>query len=292
MITLQEIVFRLETFWAQHGCIIHEPYDLEVGAGTMHPETFFRVLGPDPWSVAYVQPSRRPADGRYGENPNRLFKHFQFQVILKPAPANVQDLYLDSLTALGLDIMRHDIRFEEDDWEAPTLGAWGIGWQVLCDGLEITQFTYFQQAGGQDLEVIPVEITYGLERIAALLNAEDNVYHVPWAPNVTYRDIRWQEEYQWSKYAFELADTDQHFRWFEGFEQEGYRALEHGLWLVAYDYCLKCSHIFNILDARGAIGVTERARFIQRIRRLAVQIAQAYLHARTMSQSAPSVVSG
>ncbi|MCS7313761.1 MAG: glycine--tRNA ligase subunit alpha, partial [Acidobacteria bacterium] len=199
--TFQDVTHRLRTFWADQGCVVQEPYDLEVGAGTMHPETFFRVLGPQPWRVAYVQPSRRPADGRYGENPNRLFKHYQFQVILKPAPDDVQDVYLQSLAALGLDVAAHDIRFEEDDWEAPTLGAWGIGWQVLCDGLEITQFTYFQQAGGLDLTVIPVEITYGLERITAMLNGLDDVYAVPWSRDVTYRDVRWQEEYQWSRYV-------------------------------------------------------------------------------------------
>lgn len=276
MLTFQDVIHRLRTFWAGQGCVVQEPYDLEVGAGTMHPETFFRVLGPQPWRVAYVQPSRRPADGRYGENPNRLFKHYQFQVILKPAPDDVQDVYLQSLAALGLDVAAHDIRFEEDDWEAPTLGAWGIGWQVLCDGLEITQFTYFQQAGGLDLTVIPVEITYGLERITAMLNGLDDVYAVPWSRDVTYRDVRWQEEYQWSRYAFEEADVERHLRWFEDFEQEGYRALERGLWLVAYDYCLKLSHLFNVLDARGAISVSERARRIQRIRALAVRIAQAY----------------
>lgn len=276
MITFQEIIQRLRSYWMNHGCVIQEPYDVEVGAGTMHPETFFRVLGPKPWRVAYVQPSRRPADGRYGENPNRLFKHYQFQVILKPAPADVQALYLESLEALGLPLQEHDIRFEEDDWESPTLGAWGIGWQVLCDGLEITQFTYFQQAGGLNLSVIPVEITYGLERIAMLLNHLDDVYTIPWADQVPYRDVRYEEEYQWSKYAFESADISMHFDLFDRYEQEGHRLVDEGLWLPAYDCALKCSHLFNMLDARGAISVTERHRRIQRVRTLAVRIARLY----------------
>ena len=277
ILTFQAIIQRLRDYWMDRDCVLQEPYDLEVGAGTMHPETFFRVLGPEPWRVAYVQPSRRPADGRYGENPNRLFKHYQMQVILKPAPEDSQELYLESLEALGLKVARHDIRFEEDDWESPTLGAWGIGWQVLCDGLEITQFTYFQQAGGVDLEVIPVEITYGLERIAMLLNGLDDVYAIPWSPGRSYRDVRWPEEVQWSAYAFEHADPEAHFQWFDMYEKEGHRLVDEGLWLAAYDYVLKCSHIFNILDARGAISVSERHKRIQRVRALAVRVARAYL---------------
>ena len=276
-LSLQEIIQTLEEYWAEQGCLVHEPYDVEVGAGTMHPETFFRVLGNEPWNVAYVQPSRRPADGRYGDNPNRLFKHHQFQVIMKPAPENIQDLYLESLKRLGLSIEDLDIRFEEDDWESPTLGAWGIGWQILCNGLEITQFTYFQQAGGCDLKVIPVEITYGLERICMCLQEEDNVYRIPWGDHVPYEKVRWDEEFQWSKYAFELADIDLHFKLFDQFEHEGYRLIEEGLWLPAYDYVLKCSHIFNILDARGAISVSERQKRIQRVRALAVRVARLYL---------------
>lgn len=277
MITFQEIIQRLKSYWSSQGCILQEPYDVEVGAGTMHPETFFRVLGSGEWRVAYVQPSRRPVDGRYGENPNRLFKHYQLQVIMKPAPDTIQGIYCESLENLGLDLKVHDIRFEEDDWESPTLGAWGIGWQVLCDGLEITQFTYFQQAGGVDLDVVPVEITYGLERIAMLLNGIDNVYRIPWNDRWTYEDVRRQEEYQWSYYAFEMASLEDHFQWFDAFEKEGHRLADEGLWIPAYDYTLKCSHIFNMLDARGAISVSERQKRIQRVRALAVRTALGYI---------------
>ena len=278
--TLQEIVFALQRFWSERGCLIHQPWDAEVGAGTMHPETFFRVLGPRPWSVGYVQPSRRPADGRYGENPNRLYKHEQFQVILKPPPAAIQDLYLDSLKAIGIDPSAHDVRFEEDNWESPTLGAWGIGWQVLLDGQEITQFTYFQQAGGIDLAPISGEITYGLERIAMYLQDVDDVYRLRWSKDTLYRDVRHEEEYQLSRYSFELADVDLHRRGFDAALGEGWRLLgTDRAYLPAYDWCLKSSHAFNVLDARGAISVTERAGMILKIRKLACAVAKAYVEA-------------
>ena len=282
--TLQEIIFALERFWSERGCLIHQPWDAEVGAGTMHPETFFRVLGPRPWKVGYVQPSRRPADGRYGENPNRLYKHEQFQVILKPPPAEIQDLYLDSLKAIGIDPSLHDVRFEEDNWESPTLGAWGIGWQVLLDGQEITQFTYFQQAGGIDLAPIAGEITYGLERIAMYLQDVDDVYGLRWSQDTLYRDVRHEEEYQLSRYSFELADPDLHRRTFDSALAEGWRLLGTAggrAYLPAYDWCLKSSHAFNVLDARGAISVTERAGMILKIRKLACAIAKAYFDAVT-----------
>jgi glycyl-tRNA synthetase alpha chain len=280
--TLQEVVFALERFWSDRGCLVHQPWDIEVGAGTMHPETFFRVLGPRPWRVAYVQPSRRPADGRYGENPNRLYKHFQFQVILKPPPADVQDLYLQSLVALGIDPAAHDVRFEEDNWESPTLGAWGIGWQVLLDGQEITQFTYFQQAGGIDLAPISAELTYGLERIAMYLQDVADVYDVRWSADHTYGEARQEEEYQLSRYSFELADPELHHRLFQSYLAEGRRVLEaegDRTVLAAYDWCLKSSHVFNVLDARGAISVTQRAGMILSIRKLACAIAERYVAA-------------
>ena len=276
-VTLQDIVASLQRYWAERGCLIHQPWDAEVGAGTMHPETFLRVLGPDPWKVAYVQPSRRPADGRYGENPNRLYKHQQLQVVLKPPPADIQDVYLGSLVALGIDPAAHDVRFEEDNWESPTLGAWGIGWQVLLDGQEITQFTYFQQAGGIDLAPISGEITYGLERIAMYLQDVDDVYAVEWAPGVLYRRVRQEEEYQLSRYSFELADTDLHRRLFEDALKEGWRLLDldkgSRTVLPAYDWALKASHAFNVLDARGAISVSQRAGMILGIRKLSCAIA-------------------
>jgi glycyl-tRNA synthetase alpha chain len=278
--TLQDLVFTLERYWADRGCLVHQPWDSEVGAGTMHPETFLRVLGPKPWKVGYVQPSRRPADGRYGDNPNRLYKHQQYQVILKPPPADIQDQYLGSLAALGIDPARHDVRFEEDNWESPTLGAWGIGWQVLLDGQEITQFTYFQQAGGIDLAPISGEITYGLERIAMYLQDVDNVYDLEWAPGVRYRDVRHEEEYQLSRYSFEQADAALHRELFEKYLAEGWRLLEDPQkrsFLAAYDWCLKSSHAFNVLDARGAISVSERAGLILKIRKLACAIAAAYV---------------
>ncbi len=277
--TLQEILFALERYWSERGCLIHQPWDAEVGAGTMHPETFLRVLGAKPWRVAYCQPTRRPADGRYGENPNRLYKHEQFQVVLKPAPGDVQDVYLGSLVALGIDPAAHDVRFEEDNWESPTLGAWGIGWQVLLDGLEITQFTYFQQAGGIDLQPISAEITYGLERIAMYLQGVDDVYDVRWSSDRLYREVRHEEEYQLSRYSFELADVELFRELFEKYLKEGWRTLEtpggRSL-LAAYDWCLKSSHAFNVLDARGAISVSQRAGMILGIRKLACAVAAAY----------------
>ncbi len=277
---LQDIILALSHYWARRGCLIHQPWDSEVGAGTMHPETFLRVLGPEPWKVAYVQPSRRPTDGRYGDNPNRLYKHQQFQVILKPPPVDIQEQYLGSLVALGIDPARHDVRFEEDNWESPTLGAWGIGWQVLLDGQEITQFTYFQQAGGIDLAPISGEITYGLERIGMYLQDVDDVYNLEWAKGVLFRQVRHEEEYQLSRYSFEMASAELHRDLFEKYLTEGWRLLEdegHRAYLAAYDWCLKGSHAFNVLDARGAISVTERAAMILRIRKLACAIAAAYV---------------
>ncbi len=256
--TFQETVLTLKGYWSDRGCIIQEPYDVEVGAGTMAPETFLRVLGPDPYRVAYIQPSRRPADGRYGENPNRLYKHQQLQVILKPSPADVIDLYLGSLQAIGINLGKHDIKFEEDNWEAPTLGAWGIGWQVMLDGLEISQFTYFQQCGGFDLDLIPAELTYGLERIVAFLQNVDSVYDIEWAPGFSYSDVRLQDEQQFSRYNFELADVGMLWQLFDLHEKE-------------------CSHIFNLLDSRGAISVTERVGVIGRVRRLALGVAEAWM---------------
>ncbi|MGH9491872.1 MAG: glycine--tRNA ligase subunit alpha [Terriglobales bacterium] len=276
--TFQDLILQLQKFWAEHGCVLQQPYDLEVGAGTMAPETFLRVLGPKPYNVAYVQPSRRPADGRYGDNPNRLYKHTQLQVILKPPPENVQELYLESLAAMGIDLRRHDIRFEEDNWESPTLGAWGIGWQVMLDGLEITQFTYFQQCGGMDLDPISAELTYGLERIAAFLQDVDSVYDIVWAPGVKYSDVRHAEEKQFSVYNFEAADVEKTWEHLRLYEAECKALLGGNAVLAAFDLCLKCSHLFNILDSRGAISVTERVGVIARIRNLAVGVAKAYLH--------------
>jgi glycyl-tRNA synthetase alpha chain len=314
-LTFQELILRLQAFWAERGCVLQQPYDVEVGAGTMAPETFLRVLGPKPYKVAYVQPSRRPADGRYGENPNRLFKHTQLQVILKPPPENVQELYLESLGAIGIDLRRHDIKFEEDNWEAPTLSAWGVGWQVMLDGLEITQFTYFQQCGGVDLFPISAELTYGLERIAAFLQDVDSIYDIVWARDpetglaTTYGDVRLADELQFSVYNFEVADVEKTWKHFELYEAECKELLKQyaGLGdqnprlvssknveattgqpesaqaksrfplLAAYDLCLKCSHLFNILDARGAISVTERVGVIARVRALAVGIAKAWV---------------
>ncbi|CAD7782871.1 MAG: Glycine--tRNA ligase alpha subunit [Candidatus Methanoperedenaceae archaeon GB50] len=277
---LQEIIFALERFWADQGCIIEQPYDIEVGAGTFHPATFFRVLGPEPWQVAYVQPSRRPTDGRYGQNPNRLQHYYQYQVILKPSPIDVQELYLKSLEKLGIILKEHDIRFVEDDWESPTLGAWGLGWEVWLDGMEITQFTYFQQVGGFDLSPISAEITYGLERIAMYLQEIDNLFEVSWAPGITYGDLHFQEEVEGSKYNFELANVKMLLQLFQFFEKESENLLEAGLVLPGYEYCLKCSHIFNLLDARGAISVAERTQYIARVRRLAHLSAERYLEQR------------
>jgi glycyl-tRNA synthetase alpha chain len=273
--TFQEMVFLLKRYWSDRGCIIQEPLDLEVGAGTMAPETFLRVLGPKPYRVAYVQPSRRPADGRYGENPNRLYKHQQLQVILKPSPADVLDQYLASMEAIGIDLRKHDIKFEEDNWEAPTLGAWGIGWQVMLDGLEITQFTYFQQCGGIDLDLVPAEITYGLDRLAKFLQGKDSVYDVEWTKGVLYSEIRLAEEQQFSKYNFELANVDRLWRLFNEYEAECLDLLKRkDAILPAYEQALKCSNLFNLLDSRGAISVTERVGVIARVRKLAVGVAQ------------------
>jgi glycyl-tRNA synthetase alpha chain len=293
-LTFQELIFTLQRFWAEQGCILQQPYDVEMGAGTMSPETFLRVLGPKPYSVCYLQPSRRPADGRYGENPNRLFKHTQCQVILKPPPENVQDLYLRSLEAIGINLRKHDLKFEEDNWESPTLGAWGIGWQVMLDGLEVTQFTYFQQCGGVDLDPISAELTYGLERLCAFLQDVDSVYDIVWARNptsgkeTTYKDVRFAEELQFSVYNFETADMEKTWEHLRLYEAEcralidGYtaakksgKAARYPL-LAGFDLCLKCSHLFNLLDARGAISVTERVGVIGRIRTLAVGVAKAY----------------
>jgi glycyl-tRNA synthetase alpha chain len=287
-LAFQDLLLKLEEYWTRHDCILQQPYDVEVGAGTMHPETFLRVLGPDPYRVVYAQPSRRPADGRYGENPNRLYKHTQLQVILKPSPADVQALYLESLAVIGINLKEHDIKFEEDNWESPTLGAWGIGWQVMLDGLEITQFTYFQQSGGIDLDPISVELTYGLDRIAAYLQGVDNVFDVRWSANKTYGQVRLAEEQQFSAYNFEYADPVSTCKQFDLYEAEAARLLATyaGLKgdtrrrfpiLPAYDLCLKCSHLFNILDARGAISVTERAAMIGRVRKLAIRVAAAWL---------------
>ena len=321
-LTFQELVLRLQTFWAEHGCVLQQPYDVEVGAGTMAPETFLRVLGPKPYRVGYVQPSRRPADGRYGENPNRLFKHMQYQVILKPPPDNVQQLYLDSLAAIGIDLRKHDIKFEEDNWESPTLGAWGIGWQVMLDGLEITQFTYFQQCGGIDLDPISAELTYGLERIAAFLQDVDSIYDITWVVGpdgrpVKYGEVRLKDELQFSVYNFERADVEKTWEHLRLYEAECQALLdEYAAWsllvpssdevdsgekrkakseqrkrfpvLAAFDLCLKCSHLFNILDARGAISVTERVGVIARIRALAVGVAKAYVHQQRAEEEAAS----
>jgi glycyl-tRNA synthetase alpha chain len=276
-IRFQDLFLELLRFWADRGCVIQMPYDVEKGAGTMNPETFLRVLGPQPYSVAYVEPSRRPADGRYGENPNRVQKHHQLQVLLKPSPLDIQLVYLQSLERIGIRLVEHDVRFEEDNWESPTLGAWGVGWQVLLDGLEITQFTYFQQAGGLDLEPCSVEITYGLERIGMFLNNVDSCFDLAWSPSITYREIRLRDEVEFSRYNFEEADSALHFKWFSDYEREASRLIEIGLVLPAYDYCLKCSHVFNVLDARGAVSVSERARLIQRVRTLACQIAAGYV---------------
>ncbi|MDR3258126.1 MAG: glycine--tRNA ligase subunit alpha [Fusobacteriaceae bacterium] len=275
--TFQDLIFTLTKFWSSKGCVLGNPYDIETGAGTFNPNTFLMSLGPEPWNVAYVEPSRRPKDGRYGENPNRVYQHHQFQVIMKPSPINIQELYIESLKELGIVPEKHDIRFVEDDWESPTLGAWGLGWEVWLDGMEVTQFTYFQQVGGLELEITPVEITYGLERIALYIQNKESIYDLEWAPGIKYGDIRFQYEYENSKYAFEIANVDLHFRWFDEFEKEAKSALEAGLVLPAYDYVLKCSHIFNILDSRGVISTTERIAYILRVRNLARGCAEIYV---------------
>ncbi|MBE9569785.1 MAG: glycine--tRNA ligase subunit alpha [Proteobacteria bacterium] len=273
----QELIMALEKYWADNGCLIQQPYDLEVGAGTFNPATLLRTLGPEPWSVAYVEPSRRPTDGRYGENPNRLGHYYQYQVIIKPSPIDIQDMYLRSLKALGLDPLDHDIRFVEDDWESPTLGASGLGWEVWLDGMEITQFTYFQQAGSIRLDPISVEITYGLERISMYLQEKENVFDLMWNDQLTYGDVHKKGEWELSVYNFETADVDMLVKMFGMQERESIKLSEKGLVLPAYDYCLKCSHTFNILDARGAISVTERTHYIDRIRNLARLTAKNYL---------------
>lgn len=277
---LQTIIVRLQSYWAGKGCLIWQPYDIEKGAGTMNPATFLRALGPEPWAAAYVEPSRRPTDGRYGENPNRLYQHLQYQVLIKPAPAAIQDLYLESLAALDLAPLEHDIRFVEDNWESPTLGAWGLGWEVWLDGMEITQFTYFQQIGGFDVELVPVELTYGLERIAMYIQDRDNVFDLDWNGQVRYGELFQQAEYEHSVYSFEEADRELLFRLFDLYEAEAERLLKSGLILPSYDYILKCSHTFNLLEARGAISVTERTAYIGRVRRMSRQCARAYLQQR------------
>ncbi len=273
----QELILNLQDYWSRYGCLIGQPYDLEVGAGTFNPHTFLRSLGPDPWKVAYVEPSRRPTDGRYGENPNRLQHYYQYQVILKPSPIDVQEIYLDSLKQLGIDPLEHDIRFVEDDWESPTLGAWGLGWEVWLDGMEITQFTYFQQVGGYDLDPVCTEITYGLERIAMYLQNKNSVYDITWKNDIKYGYVHHAGEYQWSRYNFEVADVPMLLQLFGLYEAEGKRAAEQGLCLPAYDMCLKCSHTFNLLDARNAISVTERQSYIARVRDLAKAAAKLYI---------------
>ena len=274
---LQKIVNRLESYWMDYGCIAVQPYDLEVGAGTMHPETFFRVLGLKPWNVAYLQPSRRPADGRYGDNPFRLYKHLQYQVILKPSPLSVQDLYLQSLESIGIVLKDHDICFEEDNWEAPTLGAWGVGWQVMLDGMEISQFTYFQQSGGMNLDPIPVELTYGLERITMFLTRCRSIFDIPYNDHHTYGELRLREEREMSVYYFDKADVDGLSNQFDYYERECEACLMENLIYPAYEAVLKMSHLFNVLDARGVTSVTQRAKAIGRIRRMAVQCAHRYL---------------
>jgi glycyl-tRNA synthetase alpha chain len=277
----QDLILELQKYWAARGCVIQQPYDMEVGAGTFHPATFLRVLGPEPWNTAYVQPSRRPTDGRYGENPNRLQHYYQFQVIMKPSPLDIQEMYLESLKSFGIDPAYHDIRFVEDDWESPTLGAWGLGWEVWLDGMEITQFTYFQQVGGIDLSPISVEITYGIERIAMYLQDVDSVYRIRWNDAVLYGDIYLEPEREYSVYNFEEADSAMLRRLFDSFEAEGQKLAEtRGLIYPAYDFCLKCSHAFNVLDARGALSVTERTNYIGRVRTLAKMCADLYVRKR------------
>lgn len=276
----QDIILELNRYWAEQGCVILQPYDMEVGAGTFHPATLLRSLGPEPWNAAYVQPSRRPTDGRYGENPNRLQHYYQYQVVMKPSPLGIQELYLGSLKRFGLDLLEHDIRFVEDDWESPTLGAWGLGWEVWLDGMEITQFTYFQQAGSIDLKPITVEVTYGLERIAMYLQAVDSVYDIAWNKNTTYGQIFHQAEVEFSHFNYEEANIEKLIDFFNTYESEAMKLLDKGLILPAYDYCLKCSHTFNLLDARKAISVAERTRYIGRIRGIARKVAAQYTEQR------------
>ena len=276
-LSFQELIFELQKYWANQECVVVQPYDIEMGAGTFHPATFLRAIGPEPWRTAYVQASRRPTDGRFGDNPNRLQHYYQFQVVIKPSIENIQELYLESLNHLGIDTKKHDIRFVEDDWESPTLGAWGLGWEVWLDGMEITQFTYFQQAGGFDLNPVTVEITYGTERIAMYLQEVDSVYDLQWSDEIKYHDIHHRTEYEFSKYNFEVANIDMLKDFFIKSKEECMSLIKNNLPLPAYDYCLKCSHIFNLLDARGSISVTERARYILEIRELAKESASLYL---------------
>jgi glycyl-tRNA synthetase alpha chain len=280
MLTFQQLILQLNTFWDRQGCVLLQPYDMEVGAGTFHTATFLRAIGPEPWSAAYVQPSRRPKDGRYGENPNRLQHYYQYQVVLKPSPLEIQELYLDSLKSLGIDPREHDIRFVEDDWESPTLGAWGLVWEVWLDGMEVTQFTYFQQVGGLDCKPVLGEITYGLERLAMYLQGKENVYDLVWRPGVKYGDVYKQNEVEQSRYNFELANVDLLFDLFKNYEKEAMRLIEAQCVLPAYEMVLKSSHTFNLLEARGAISVTERAAYIGRVRTLAKAVAQAYYESR------------
>jgi glycyl-tRNA synthetase alpha chain len=280
VLTFQQLILKLNAFWDRQGCALLQPYDMEVGAGTFHTATFLRAVGPEPWNAAYVQPSRRPKDGRYGDNPNRLQHYYQYQVVLKPSPSNIQELYLDSLKDLGVNPLEHDIRFVEDDWESPTLGAWGLGWEVWLDGMEVTQFTYFQEVGGLACKPVLGEITYGLERLAMYLQGKDSVFDLVWTPGVTYRDVYHQNEVEQSKYNFELSNTEMLFRHFGEFEGEAKRLIAEQCVLPGYEMVMKASHTFNLLDARGAISVTERAAYIGRVRALARAVAQAYLESR------------
>jgi len=280
-VNFQDVILALQKYWADEGCLIVQPYDVEKGAGTFNPATFLRALGPEPWNAAYVEPSRRPTDGRYGENPNRLQHYYQFQTVMKPAPADIQGMYLRSLEAIGLQLKNHDIRFVEDDWESPTLGAWGLGWEVWIDGMEATQFTYFQQVGGIDLDPIMVEITYGIERICMFLQDVENVYDLEWSQGISYGDVHHQDEVQFSRYNFEEANTDLYFDLFKQLSEECIRLVDKGLVLPAYDYCMRASHVFNLLDARSAISVTERQAYIGRIRGLSRRVAEGYIELRT-----------
>ena len=280
MLSFQNLILTLQEYWDKQGCVLLQPYDMEVGAGTFHPATFLRAIGPEPWKAAYVQPSRRPKDGRYGENPNRLQHYYQFQVVLKPSPDNIQELYLDSLRALGIDMTAHDVRFVEDDWESPTLGAWGLGWEVWLDGMEVTQFTYFQEVGGIKCAPVLGEITYGLERLCMYLQGVENIYDLTWTPGVSYGDVYHQNEVEQSKYNFEYSNVEWLFKLFNEYESEAKRLLAAGLALPGFEMVMKCSHTFNLLDARGAISVTERAAYIGRVRVLSRAVAQSYYDAR------------
>ena len=274
---MQDIILTLQQFWAKQGCMLMQSYDTEKGAGTMSPYTFLRAIGPDPWNVAYVEPSRRPADGRYGENPNLLYQHHQFQVLMKPSPDNIQELYLDSLRALGIDPLEHDIRFVEDNWENPSMGCAGVGWEVWLDGMEITQFTYFQQVGGLEVRPVAVEVTYGLERLSSYIQDVNSVFELEWADGVKYGDIFKEPEFEHSKYSFEESNQEMLFELFDTYEKEAKKQIENGLVHPAYDYILKCSHTFNLLDARGAVSVTERAGYLSRIRNMARMVARAFV---------------